>query len=426
MTCQECCRLLPEYLEERLPESSRRDVDAHLSGCPECTASLDGQLKDMGELAPVLPRWNMTDKSWAEAVDKGRLRTEQKKIRLFFTPVLRFALAASLILAVSLIWWRTRVPEWQSASVEKRITLSDRAVILLAAGTEYRLEGGAPGDSFFLLNVHRGEAVLSVVKHSFRQAAVVLPTTVVHVTGTFFRVKTVGASDFRVELLEGSVDIETAVRPIRLEQGRFIEKEGERGVIRALTLLEEQSLLEIRDTLLGVRSLPDKEPGKAADKALVIAAASVAEDSVPTAPPAPRPPAAVKPPQTGPAGAKPFSIKDGIEIWDAEINFPAQPYGELGEIEYINGVNGTELQKLAVAKARRMKADGFIILSAGLMGTDVVSEIEFRKSPDNVIEAAGMDLKDYGAEYETGHFAVRKQMRQNAFRMRVKFFKYEN
>jgi anti-sigma factor RsiW len=38
--CPEVIALLVDYLEDRLPEDTRRELERHLSGCPTCEADL--------------------------------------------------------------------------------------------------------------------------------------------------------------------------------------------------------------------------------------------------------------------------------------------------------------------------------------------------------------------------------------------------
>lgn len=39
--CSEVVNLLADYLDERLPNSTQRDLEQHLSGCPSCVAYLN-------------------------------------------------------------------------------------------------------------------------------------------------------------------------------------------------------------------------------------------------------------------------------------------------------------------------------------------------------------------------------------------------
>jgi anti-sigma factor RsiW len=40
VTCRETVDLLGDYVDGDLPGEMRREVDAHLAGCPECTTYL--------------------------------------------------------------------------------------------------------------------------------------------------------------------------------------------------------------------------------------------------------------------------------------------------------------------------------------------------------------------------------------------------
>ena len=38
MSCRELVELVTDYLEGRLPDATRRELEAHLAGCDNCTA----------------------------------------------------------------------------------------------------------------------------------------------------------------------------------------------------------------------------------------------------------------------------------------------------------------------------------------------------------------------------------------------------
>jgi anti-sigma factor RsiW len=62
MTCRELVELITEYLEGALPQEDQRRFEAHLAGCPWCTAyveqmratvRLSGRLSEEDVPAPV-------------------------------------------------------------------------------------------------------------------------------------------------------------------------------------------------------------------------------------------------------------------------------------------------------------------------------------------------------------------------------------
>lgn len=55
LVCQEMVELVTEYLEGTLSRSDRRRFEAHLRGCPNCTAYLEqmrATIRAMGRLEP--------------------------------------------------------------------------------------------------------------------------------------------------------------------------------------------------------------------------------------------------------------------------------------------------------------------------------------------------------------------------------------
>ena len=120
----------------------------------------------------------------------------------------------------------------------------------------------------------------------------------------------------------------------------------------------------------------------------------------------------------------PYIVKAGVEIWHADKKEPVRWYEELGEFEFKYGRTGLDVEAMAVRRASRMGASGFIVLSAGRMDTGIVSEIEFRRGREQDLTVNDMDVKEYGNIYDSENFSTRSRMKQDAFYLRVKFFKY--
>lgn len=48
LTCRDGVELLMDYLEGVLPEPLRREIDAHVAGCPRCVAFVESYRKTPG------------------------------------------------------------------------------------------------------------------------------------------------------------------------------------------------------------------------------------------------------------------------------------------------------------------------------------------------------------------------------------------
>ncbi len=103
MTCSDIDKLLHPYVDGEFEAAERAAFDVHLSACPPCAArvaqarafrdGLRAKLKDAPTLAPLALRLR---------VQQG-LRAEQRRRRMRTT--MRFAVAASVLVAVGLASW---------------------------------------------------------------------------------------------------------------------------------------------------------------------------------------------------------------------------------------------------------------------------------------------------------------------------------
>lgn len=123
--------------------------------------------------------------------------------------------------------------------------------------------------------------------------------------------------------------------------------------------------------------------------------------------------------------ARPYAKRMGVEIWNSEVQLPVRWYEEIGEMEFKFGKNGADLEAMAVRKSKRIDADGFIILASGPMNRKMAAQIEFRRGRERNLEVVDrMHLDDYGIDYQSDNFSTLNKMTQDAWFMRVKFFRY--
>jgi hypothetical protein len=410
---------------------------------------LEIKMSDLGDLKTILPKWKITDKHWHRLVGRAQARDHARQVR--FPVPARAALAAAaaiLLFTIALLWFRTRPEPYLTAKSDKVFMLSSMTKCLIYQGTEYRVSADTvKGHTQVLLN--HGKAVFAVTpgRHA---VSVVLPGGKIRVTGTFFMVKTAGAFDFIVELLKGSLEISVKERRINMEKGRVAVKEGDRLVVKQLPGNRAVQLQKVQYQILKKKSAKQKKIKKSRKRRSAVARR---ETQVPDARPAllPRPVAPVAPstykditsgayskpqdaddredppaydekPWVYPEGT-PWSIKEDIEIWHADIKLPVRWYEELDEMEYKYGRTGRDLEAMAVRRAKRSGADGFIVLEAGRMKKMMTTETEFRRGKAQDLEFHGMDLRDFGV-YDSEHYATRKGTTREAFFIRVRFFRY--
>ena len=217
MNCEDFKKQYGTYLDGRSDATVSEAVERHLEACPSCAGYAEAFLSELKGLTPLLPKWRVTDTAWERLVVRA---ASSRAFRFgFLWTFARAAAVAGLVAAAALFTYRALTPAWESAAAEKTLTLSPKTKVLLSAGTQYRLRHDKK-KAVLVLKMNRGEAVLGIERDVFREAAVELPAARVRVTGTFFLVKTVGAFDFIVEVLEGSVRIEAEGKALRLESGK--------------------------------------------------------------------------------------------------------------------------------------------------------------------------------------------------------------
>lgn len=61
ITCERCVDFLLDYVDGAIDDDRRRDFEAHLAGCPDCTAYLDNYRK-AAAITANLGRRNATDR----------------------------------------------------------------------------------------------------------------------------------------------------------------------------------------------------------------------------------------------------------------------------------------------------------------------------------------------------------------------------
>jgi HEAT repeat protein len=98
MKCEELTELLPDYLQNSLPASSRTTVEGHLRTCADCSAHVEvwTRLGALPDEAPS-PQLRMRFEAMLDAYEEGRARRAAWPFALGFRPALAYAAALSIL-----------------------------------------------------------------------------------------------------------------------------------------------------------------------------------------------------------------------------------------------------------------------------------------------------------------------------------------
>jgi hypothetical protein len=120
---------------------------------------------------------------------------------------------------------------------------------------------------------------------------------------------------------------------------------------------------------------------------------------------------------------RPFREKAGFQIWEDTARVPYAEIRIIRETAYVQAKNGRELEKQALADAKKLGADGYVVLE--IWQTPVKYEIDVgRKRGD--LNAGGFNLEDHGVEQDTLRFGNVVKVEQALFNMRARLFKYKS
>jgi anti-sigma factor RsiW len=162
MTCRQSRRLFSRRLDERLNESERQALDAHLSGCAACRAELarwEVPSRALRALGPAAAPDDLAERGWRAALAANPAGSFEER---FVWAARRFAAAGAV--AAALVWggvlWRGAgeaasgsAPTWaaagsSSASSAELALAPEPAEMALAlwAADLGETEGGAGGE----------------------------------------------------------------------------------------------------------------------------------------------------------------------------------------------------------------------------------------------------------------------------------------
>jgi transmembrane sensor len=186
----------PEWLE-----NDQAALDAWLNESPQHLAAY----------------WRL-EAGWARterlvALKRGRMQHVQPEARKMFWPVLRFVIAASVVIAVAFGGWYS----WSTREVEYATTVGQRAKILLADGSRIQLNTNSAISVRFgiwqrTVSLKKGEAFFDIQHNAARPFSVLAAGHRVTDLGTKFAIRT-SSDRLEVTLVEGRARLE-AVSPL--------------------------------------------------------------------------------------------------------------------------------------------------------------------------------------------------------------------
>jgi len=107
MKCGEVEKGLIAFVDERASATERRDVEAHLAGCPACRTRVDqfrGIANLLGEVPAIEPSFGFDARMWQ------RVAAEPQRASWFawLVPQARLALSAAMLVALTV--WMVKLP----------------------------------------------------------------------------------------------------------------------------------------------------------------------------------------------------------------------------------------------------------------------------------------------------------------------------
>lgn len=150
MSCERMENQILSYVDGRLKESDRAEVEKHLAGCPGCRVRVNA-FRAVGSLLDELPQIEPSDAFDARV--HARVAAEPKKRSswlAWLTPSPRVAFAASLLLA-AIIWVGVEhrdhpVTAPDEAQIEQNLPVLENYDVLSDFGALTDLSQSAPDD----------------------------------------------------------------------------------------------------------------------------------------------------------------------------------------------------------------------------------------------------------------------------------------
>jgi hypothetical protein len=119
----------------------------------------------------------------------------------------------------------------------------------------------------------------------------------------------------------------------------------------------------------------------------------------------------------------PYSLNDGVQVWDDSTCFPFGKASFIDEIQYVEGATFKELEDKALFHAKAIKADGIYIYKICQRTADRDLDVG-RKRGD--LDIHGFNLEDHGAVPDTLHFGKTVKTNLRLFEIHVRFFVYNS
>lgn len=151
MSCERMEKRMLPYVDGRLKESDRAEVEKHLADCPGCRVRVNA-FRAVGSLLDELPQ--IEPSGAFDARVHARVAAEPKKSRgwlAWLTPSPRVALAASLLVA-AVIWvgvehrGSNQVTPPEEAQIEQNLPVLENYDVLSDFGALTDLSQSAPDD----------------------------------------------------------------------------------------------------------------------------------------------------------------------------------------------------------------------------------------------------------------------------------------
>lgn len=120
---------------------------------------------------------------------------------------------------------------------------------------------------------------------------------------------------------------------------------------------------------------------------------------------------------------RPFREKAGIQIWEDTTGVPYAEIRVIRETAYVQAKDGRDLEKKALADAKKFGADGYMVLETWT--TPVKYEIDVGRRRGD-LTVGGINLEDHGVAQDTLRFGKVVKVEQALFNMRARFFKYKS
>lgn len=120
---------------------------------------------------------------------------------------------------------------------------------------------------------------------------------------------------------------------------------------------------------------------------------------------------------------RPYSLRNGIEVWDDSLKFPFNRVRFMEEVVYSDGLNGKELEDKALYHAQSIKAQGVYIYKRARHSGNREVDVGVKRAE---LDVGGFKLEEHGVVPDTLLLGRSFKSEHRLFRIYVKFFCYQS